>query len=87
MTLAVERAVKTSTQTKNVTTWVEVTGVCQNFLSLKYQILFLSFNIIKSNGRNIVKLNTHVRKTLNVTCGKFEHLRDSDTNGMIFCFS
>ena len=45
--------------------------------------VFLS---ILSNQRegNIVKIDTDVRKTLNVTCGKFERPRDSDINGMIF---
>ena len=64
---------------------VEVTGARQNFLNGKYQILFLSFNSIISERENVVKLNTDVRKTLIVTCGKFERRHDSDIAEMIFC--
>ena len=59
----------------------EVTGARQNVLNLKYQILFLSFNIIISEKG---KLNTDARKTSNVTCGKFERCRDSDITEIIF---
>ena len=64
---------------------VEVTRACQNFFDLKYQILFIYFNIIISELENVVKLNIAVRWTSNVTCGKFEHCRDSNINVMVFC--
>ena len=64
---------------------IEVTGARQNVFNLKYQILFIYFNIIISERENVVKLHIDVSWTSNVTCGKFERRHDSNINVMVFC--
>ena len=64
---------------------VEVPGACQNFISLKYQILNLPVNSYNLELENVVKIEYDVTRASNVTCGNFEHDRDFNGSERIFC--